>query len=77
MQKPTRSGEQRLSQNNRTMIPKAILILCKSIKIILPKDTEAENCAQQKNILMKARRTQTVQSLYTQREPAACQNTQT
>lgn len=48
MQKPTRSGEQRLSQNNRTMIPKAILILYKSIKIILPKDTEAENCAQQK-----------------------------
>lgn len=39
------TDEQRSPQNNRTVIPKAILILYKSIKIILPKDTEVENCA--------------------------------
>lgn len=40
-----RSEEQRLSQNNRTMIPKAILIRYRSIKIILAKDIEVENGA--------------------------------
>lgn len=67
MQKPTRSGEQRLSQNNRTMIPKAILILYESIKIILPKDTEAENCAQQKHFNESKKDTDSSISIYPKR----------